>query len=486
MAGTQRGLRIAVIGAGAGGIATAIRLRERGVSDLVIFEKAGEPGGTWRDNTYPGITCDVPSHLYRFSFAPNPDWSHKYSPGPEIQAYMRKVAADYGVEARVRFNSEVLSAAWKDGAWEILTTQGPQGRFDAVITAVGILHHPALPDIEGLGDFAGAAFHTARWDHSIPLEGKRIGVIGTGSTAIQVVPAIVDRAAKVSLFQRTPQWILPEPNLPIAEEKRAAYRADPALLADQYAHLAQAFNGAFCAAVAGEAPDVYARMAQACLDNLNTVADPELRARLTPDYRMGCKRLIVSSLFYPAIQRPDAELVTDGISQIEAGGVRTVDGRLHELDILVLATGFDAHHPFGDMHITGRSGRPLSETWAKGNVTYRGVTVPDLPNWFMLGGPNSPLGNFSFLMTAERQLDYVLQLVDLLLAGRAREITPREEPTQAWTQALKDKLAGSIWASGCSSWYFDAHGNVATYPWSYETFEAEMKAPVLEDYALSA
>jgi cyclohexanone monooxygenase len=486
MAGTRLGLRIAVIGAGAGGIATAIRLRERGVSDVVIFEKAGEPGGTWRDNTYPGITCDVPSHLYRFSFAPNPDWSHKYSPGPEIQAYMRKVAADYGVEARIRLNSEVLSAAWRDGAWEIVTNQGPQGRFDAVITAVGILHHPALPDIEGLGDFAGAAFHTARWDHSIPLEGKRIGVIGTGSTAIQVVPAIVDRAAKVSLFQRTPQWILPEPNLPIAEEKRAAYRADPALLADQYAHLAQAFNGAFCAAVAGEAPDVYARMAQACLDNLNTVADPELRARLTPDYRMGCKRLIVSSLFYPAIQRPDAELVTDGISRIEAGGVWTVDGRLHELDILVLATGFDAHHPFGDMRITGRSGRPLSETWAKGNVTYRGVTVPDLPNWFMLGGPNSPLGNFSFLMTAERQLDYVLQLVGLLLAGRAREITPREEPTQAWTQALKDKLAGSIWASGCRSWYFDAHGNVATYPWSYETFEAEMKAPVLEDYALSA
>ncbi len=486
MAGTRLGLRIAVIGAGAGGIATAIRLRERGVSDVVIFEKAGEPGGTWRDNTYPGITCDVPSHLYRFSFAPNPDWSHKYSPGPEIQAYMRKVAADYGVEARIRFNSEVLSAAWRNGAWEIVTNQGPQGRFDAVITAVGILHHPALPDIEGLGDFAGAAFHTARWDHSIPLEGKRIGVIGTGSTAIQVVPAIVDRAAKVSLFQRTPQWILPEPNLPIAEEKRAAYRADPALLADQYDHLAQAFNGAFCAAVAGEAPDVYARMAQACLDNLNTVADPELRARLTPDYRMGCKRLIVSSLFYPAIQRPDAELVTDGISRIEAGGVWTVDGRLHELDILVLATGFDAHHPFGDMRITGRSGRPLSETWAKGNVTYRGVTVPDLPNWFMLGGPNSPLGNFSFLMTAERQLDYVLQLVGLLLAGRAREITPREEPTQAWTQALKDKLAGSIWASGCRSWYFDAHGNVATYPWSYETFEAEMKAPVLEDYALSA
>lgn len=486
MAGTGRRLRIAVIGAGAGGIATVIRLRERGDHEVVVFEKASEPGGTWRDNTYPGITCDVPSHLYRFSFAPNPDWSSKYSPGPEIQAYMRKVAADFGVEPVIRYDSEVLSAAWRDGAWEITTTQGPQGRFDAVITAVGILHHPALPDIEGLDDFAGTAFHTARWDHSVPLEGKRIGVIGTGSTAIQVVPAIVDRARKVSLFQRTAQWILPEPNLPIPEEKKVAYRADPSLLAGQYDHLAQAFNGAFCAAVAGEAPEVYERMAQACRDNLATVEDPELRARLTPDYRMGCKRLIVSSLFYPAIQRPDAELVTEGIARIEAGGVRTRDGRLHELDMLVLATGFDAHHPFGDMRITGRSGRALSETWAQGNVTYLGVTVPDLPNWFMLGGPNSPLGNFSFLMTAERQLAYVLQLVDLLAEGRAREITPRPEPTAAWTQALKDRLAGSIWASGCRSWYFDPHGNVATYPWSYETFEAEMKAPVLEDYALSA
>ena len=486
MSGVMRRLRIAVIGAGAGGIATVIRLRERGDHEIIVFEKASEPGGTWRDNTYPGITCDVPSHLYRFSFAPNPDWSSKYSPGPEIQGYMRRVAADFGVEPVIRYNSEVLSAAWRDGAWEITTTQGPQGRFDAVITAVGILHHPALPEIEGLEDFAGTAFHTARWDHSVPLEGKRIGVIGTGSTAIQVVPAIVDRAQKVSLFQRTAQWILPEPNLPIPEEKKAAYRADPSLLAGQYDHLAQAFNGAFCAAVAGEAPEVYERMAQACRDNLATVEDPELRARLTPDYRMGCKRLIVSSLFYPAIQRPDAELVTEGIARIEAGGVRTTDGRLHELDLLVLATGFDAHHPFGDMRITGRSGRALSETWAKGNVTYRGVTVPDLPNWFMLGGPNSPLGNFSFLMTAERQLGYVLQLVDLLASGEAREITPRPEPTAAWTQALKDRLAGSIWASGCRSWYFDPHGNVATYPWSYETFEAEMKAPVLEDYALSA
>ena len=219
MSGTGRRLRIAVIGAGAGGIATVIRLRERGDHEVVVFEKASEPGGTWRDNTYPGITCDVPSHLYRFSFAPNPDWSSKYSPGPEIQAYMRKVAADFGVEPVIRYDSEVQSAAWRDGAWEITTTQGPQGRFDAVITAVGILHHPALPDIEGLGDFGGAAFHTARWDHSVPLEGKRIGVIGTGSTAIQVVPAIVDRAQKVSLFQRTAQWILPEPNLPIPEEK---------------------------------------------------------------------------------------------------------------------------------------------------------------------------------------------------------------------------------------------------------------------------
>lgn len=479
-----RPLRIAIIGAGASGIATAIRLRDIGVTDVAIFEKASELGGTWRDNTYPGLACDVPSHLYRFAFAPNPDWTRRYSPGPEIQAYMKDVARRFAVEDLISFDSEVTRATFGQGRWRVETSKGDQGLFDAVITATGILHHPAYPDIPGLADFQGDSFHTARWDHSVDLTGKRVGIIGTGSTATQIVPAIIDKAAKVSLFQRTAQWILPEPNAEIEEDRKAAYRADPALLDSQYSYLKDAFNGAFCAAVAGEAPDVYNQMAKACLDNLNSVADPDLRARLTPTYKMGCKRLVVSDRFYPAIQRPNAELVTAGIAAIEASGVRTLDGRLHELDILVLATGFNAHRMFGSMEVVGRGGLTLDEAWADGNLAYRAISVPEFPNWFMLGGPNSPIGNFSFIMTAERQLDYVLQLV-ALLRDRAAEVVARREPTLAYNAALKAKMDASIWASGCRSWYIDKNGNVASYPWAYDVFERDMSAPILEDFEIS-
>jgi cation diffusion facilitator CzcD-associated flavoprotein CzcO len=481
-----KALRVAVIGAGASGIATAIKLRDVGIDDIVIFEKADELGGTWRDNHYPGLICDVPSHLYRYSFAPNPDWSHRYSPGAEIQAYVKGVARDFDVERLICFSSEVTAATWEDGRWRIETTRGDEGAFDVVITAVGVLHHPAYPDIEGLSSFEGAMFHTARWDDSVDLKGKRVGVIGTGSTATQIVPAIVGDVAKVSLFQRTAQWILPEPNPEIPEERKAQYRAEPRLLEERYNHLAGVFNGTFCAAVAGENPEAYAAMAKACADNLeSSVHDPVLKAKLTPNYKVGCKRLIVSSLFYPAIQKPNAELVTDPVVRIEPLGVRTADGRLHELDVLVLATGFDPHRFFRPMKVAGEGGRTLDEAWAQANIAYRGISVPGFPNWFMLGGPNSPIGNFSFLMTTEHQLNYVLQLVDLIASGRARAVAARSEPTAAYNAALKQKMDGSIWASGCRSWYLDKNGAVASYPWSYETFERDMSAPELEDFELA-
>ena len=478
-------LRIAVIGAGASGIAAAIKLREIGVEDVVVFEKAAELGGTWRENTYPGLICDVPSHLYRFSFAPNPDWSHRYSPGSEIQAYMKDVARRFDVERLIRFSSEVTGAAYENGAWRIATTQGDEGLFDAVITAAGVLHHPNYPDIEGLSDFAGVAFHTARWDHGVSLKGKRVGIIGTGSTATQILPAIVDEVAHVSLFQRTAQWVMADINPPVPEEKKAQYRADPASLEDRFHRLAEVFNSTFCAAVAGENPEAYATIAQACEDNLETnVHDPALREKLRPNYKVGCKRLVVSGVFYPALQQDNAELVTEGIARIEPTGVRTADGRLHALDVLVLATGFNPHRFFRPMGVTGRGGLSLDQAWSGANIAYRGVSVPGFPNWFMLGGPNSPIGNFSFLMTVEHQLNYVLQLVALLRDGRAREIAATPESTAVYNDALKAKMAGSIWASGCNSWYIDKNGAVASYPWSYETFERDMNAPVLEDYEL--
>ena len=479
-------LRVAVIGAGASGIATAIRLREMGITDIAVFEKAAELGGTWRDNRYPGLTCDVPSHLYRFSFAPNPEWSHRYSPGPEIQAYMKDVAKTFGVDKIIQFSSEVVGATYEDGRWRIETTQGDQGLFDVVITAAGVLHHPAYPDIPGLKDFAGPAFHTARWDHDVSLKGKRVGIIGNGSTATQILPAIVGEVAKVSMFMRTPQWIMPQPNPPIPEERKQQYRSDPAALEERFRYLADTFNGVFCDAVAGENPEAYATMVKACEDNLeNSVEDLALRARLTPNYKVGCKRLIVSDLFYPAIQRPNADLVTVGIERIEAGGVRTTDGVLHELDVLVLATGFKPHQFFRPMSVTGPGGLTLDAVWSDANIAYRGISVPGFPNWFMLGGPNSPIGNFSFLMTVEHQLNYVLQLVALLQAGKAEAIAAKPEATTTYNAALKAKMGGSIWASGCNSWYIDKNGNVASYPWSYKTFEQHMSAPVLDDYELA-
>ena len=480
-----RTLRVAVIGAGASGIVTAIKLRELGISDIVIFEKATDLGGTWRDNTYPGLSCDVPSHLYRYSFAPNPDWTERYAPGPEIHAYLKDVAKKHDVNRLIRYSSEVTEAVYRGNQWHIQTARGNQGAFDVVVTATGVLHHPVYPDICGLKEFNGPAFHTARWDHGVSLKGKRVGIIGTGSTACQILPAIVDDVESVFLFQRTAQWIMPQPNVRYSEEKRQQYRTDPRLMQARYDYLAQAFNDTFCAALAGESPEVYAVMAQACQANLDSVVDPSLRTRLTPHYKMGCKRLIISDRFYQAIQKPNAVLVDTRIDRIEAGGVRMADGRLHGLDCLVLATGFNTHRLFRPMMVSGRGGKTLDEAWADGNIAYRAVSVPDFPNFFMLGGPHSPIGNFSFLMTIERQLNYVLQLVRLLQSGKAREISPRTEPTEAYNAALREKVAGSIWASGCRSWYIDAKGNVASYPWSFERFEHDMRAPLLADFELA-
>jgi cyclohexanone monooxygenase len=478
-------LRVAIVGAGASGIMAAIKLREIGVTDVVLFEKADDLGGTWRDNTYPGLACDVPSHLYRYSFAPNPDWSLRYAPGAEIQDYLRRVATTHGINQLIQYSSEVTEATYRDRRWLIQTTRGDRGAFDVVVTATGVLHNPVYPDIEGLKEFKGAAFHTARWDHGVPLKGKRVGIIGTGSTAAQILPAIVDDVEAVSLFQRTAQWIMPQPNAAISEEKRAGYRANPTLMEAKYQELAQVFNGTFCAALAGENEEVYQAMAKACRDNLDRVVDPALRAQLTPSYKMGCKRLIVSDRFYAAIQQPNAMLVSAKISHVEAGGVRTIDGRLHELDCIVLATGFDPHRLFRPLMVKGRAGKTLGEAWADGNIAYRAIAVPDFPNFFMLGGPHSPIGNFSFLMTVERQLGYILQLVRLLQSGSAREISPRSDSTQTFNAALREKAARSIWASGCRSWYLDKGGNVASYPWSFEKFEHDMRTPVLEDYELA-
>jgi len=477
-------LRIAVIGAGASGIAATIKLKEADVGEVVVFEKANDVGGTWRDNTYPGVGCDVPSHLYRYSFAPKSDWTTEYAPGSEIFDYFKTVAKDYGVLDNVVFSSEVKSAEYADGRWHIHTSLGDQGWFDIVISAMGVLHREVYPDIDGREEFEGISFHSSKWDHSVSLKGKRVGIIGSGSTAVQILPAIVDEVADVSLFQRTPQWVVDVENKPISEEKKAAYKSDPSKMQDLYDFLADLLNDKFAAALVGENDEGLAEISETCKSNLeNNIHDPDLRARLRPDYDVGCKRLVVSNKFYPAIQKSNAHLVDAGIDKIEKTGIRSKDGKLHELDVLIYATGFDPFNFFKPMKVIGREGKDLGEIWAQSSKALRSVTVPDFPNFFFLGGPNSPIGNFSFVMTAEAQLGYVVKLVKLLSEGQFREIEPTVEATDAFNTAIDAAMPKTIWVTGgCQSWYFDKSGKVASWPWTYEKFQEDLRTPNLEEF----
>ncbi|WP_353181427.1 NAD(P)/FAD-dependent oxidoreductase [Bosea sp. (in: a-proteobacteria)] len=483
----KRALRVAIIGAGASGIAAAIRLVEDGNDDVTIFEKASDVGGTWRDNVYPGLACDVPSHLYRYSFAPNPDWKTEYASGPDILAYLRNVSQKRGIVDLIRFDSEVLSARFEKQAWHIVSSRGDEGSFDIVIAAMGVLHKPVLPDIPGRDDFAGKAFHSSRWDRSLDLSGKRVGIIGAGSTAVQILPAIIDDVASVALFMRTPQWVVPVANRPFPEEKKARFRNEPQAMDALYDLLADRFNSRFAAALVGENPEGLAEITQACQDNLaNNVHDSDLRRRLTPNYAVGCKRLVVSDRFYPALQRPNARLVDGRIAAIEAAGMRMSDGSLIELDVLVYATGFDPFNFFRPMTITGEDGLDLGTLWEHSSTALRSVAVPGFPNLFFLGGPNSPIGNFSFLMTAETQLDYIRGLIGLIRDGACRTLAPKPKVTAAWQAEIDAAMDRTVWVTGgCHSWYVDRSGKVASWPWTYERFRQELGTPRLDEFDLS-
>jgi cation diffusion facilitator CzcD-associated flavoprotein CzcO len=475
--------RFAIIGAGMSGILTAIRLKQKGLNNFTIYEKAATLGGTWRENTYPGVACDVPSHVYCYSFELSSEWSRRFSPGPEIRDYFERVARKYGVYEHIRFNSKIDKVEHRDGRWR-LSGDGLNDTADFVVAATGVLHVPVTADIPGLQDFAGARFHTAQWDHSMPLDGKRVGIIGTGSTAIQIVPAIVDRVQSLSLFQRTAQWILPLPNPTYSDDEKQAFRDNPDLLRQNYEHWAKRFNETFARAVLGDEVEL-GRIEKLCRDNLeDNVRDPALKAKLAPNYRAACKRLIMSDEFYPAIQKPNAHLVTEGIDRVEPHGVRTKDGVLHELDVLVIATGFDGHAFLRPMQVIGPDGTRLDDYWAQSNRAYRSVAVPGFPNFFMLVGPNSPIGNFSVIMISEMQVDYVMQLVDASLR-EGKAIVPSHAATDRFNAALRSAMNGTVWQSGCKSWYFDKNGNVQLWPWSFEQFVEDMRRPELADFELA-
>jgi cation diffusion facilitator CzcD-associated flavoprotein CzcO len=477
--------RFAIIGAGMAGVLSGIKLLEAGLSDFTIYEKADRLGGTWRENSYPGIGCDVPSHLYSYSFALNPDWSHRFAPGDEIQAYFERVAHEHGLDPYFRFGDEVVRCVFEDGRWQIETASGHRDTVDVVIAATGVLHHPNVPHFEGIESFAGAAFHSARWDHGVPIDGRRVGVIGTGSSAVQITGAITDRVARYVLFQRTPQWIMPQENPRYSPEERESFRCEPQLLSTVHHDLARLFAEGFASGLVDANSPAMQAIAEACLRNLeDNVRDPELKERLRPNYRAACKRLVISPNFYEAIQRPNALLVTDPIERIEPAGVRTRDGRLHELDVLVLATGFKVDRFLRPIEVVGRDGVRLEDVWEKRPLAYLSISIPDFPNLFMLNGPNGPVGNFSLIQIAELQFDYIFQLIQWIRSGRAREVSASHTATTDLEAARVEAARSTIWSSGCRSWYLDDRGVPATWPWTFERFREEMATPKLEAFEL--
>ena len=482
---TNKNTRIAIIGGGMAGILAAIKLQKAGFDNFVIYEKALSLGGTWRENTYPGISCDVPSHSYCYEFEPNPDWSSACSPGAEILDYFQRVADKYGVTDKVVFGAKVSSLVFSDGHWQLKCENGSSDRADFVVAATGVLHHPFVPDLPGLETFAGVSFHSARWDHSIPLQDKRVGVIGSGSSAIQIVGALAGNVANLSQFQRTPQWILPRPNPLYTEAEKQDFREHPELMQEIREQQKQIFEHGFSSAVVGENPEALEKIAAMTLQNLEaSVQDPVLREKLRPAYKAACKRLIISDNYYEAIQKPATTLVTEPIETITPEGIRTTDGRLYELDVLVLATGFQVDRFLRPMNVTGDNGLALETAWADRPSAYLSVMTPGFPNLFMLNGPNGPVGNFSLIDVADIQLDYFLQLLRLVSKRKERQISVTHAAAERFESERVEATANTVWVSGCNSWYLDDRGVPAAWPWTMARFRQMLAEPDLKDFEL--
>jgi cyclohexanone monooxygenase len=479
--------RIAIVGAGLSGIGAVIALRKAGYSDLTVYEKAERIGGTWRDNRYPGLSCDVPSYWYSYSFEPNADWSHRFSYGPEILKYIDHVAEKYDLMSATRLNSPVTELTYLGPKWRLKAEGHDTQIFDFVISATGILHHPAYPDIAGLDSFKGAMFHTTRWDDSVALEGKRVGIIGTGSTSAQIVGEITKKVGHMTVFQRTPHWVAPLPQKEYGPIWKTILRTFPALHLFLVWFYKRLMLTTFAKATIGDVKEQQ-KIQQACLNMLEkTVPDPELRAKLTPDYKATCKRLIFCSDFYPAISRDNAELVTAGITAIEPDGVRTEDGRLHELDVLVLATGFKVSEFILPTKVYGENNLELSKQWDGAPRAHRAMTIPGFPNFWMLEGPTGPVGNLSLISITENQIAYMIQCLDKMKAEKAASIEVKSEAFESLNREMAEAVRTTTWATGgCTSWYIDKTGIPNLYPWHPSRFYKEMEQVDFSEYKLTS
>jgi cation diffusion facilitator CzcD-associated flavoprotein CzcO len=454
---------ILIVGTGFAGIGMGIRLKQAGIDDFTILEQAAGVGGTWRDNHYPGAACDVESHLYSFSFEKNPDWSRTFARQEEILAYLEHCTDKYGIRPHIRFDTPVTGGSFdeKSGLWSLTINGGETLRARVVVSGTGGLSRPALPDIPGLASFAGKTFHSARWDDRHPLEGKTVGVIGTGASAVQIVPAIAPRVGQMHVFQRTAPWILPKRDRAFSEREKERFRRSPWRMSLERAAIYWKRELTGLGFVVE--PRMLSLFEPLVLRYLaKQVRDPVLRRKLTPDYHLGCKRILPTNDYYPALQRPSVELVTEGIETITPRGIVTRDGKERPLDLLILATGFEAAEAVAPFGITGRGGRDLNETWRDGAEAYLGATVAGFPNLFLLVGPNTGLGHSSMVVMIEAQIAYALSAIQTMRAQRLDLVDVRPEAQARYNEEIHRRLGKTVWASGCKSWYQTRSGKNTT------------------------
>ena len=455
-------LSVAIVGSGFSGIGLAIRLRQEGIEDFAVLERGDGVGGTWHFNTYPGCACDVPSHLYSFSFAPNPGWSRTYSPQPEIRDYLRRVVGDFKVTPKVRLNCEVASARWDEAAqrWELETSQGPV-RARVLVSATGPLVEPKIPRFPGLERFAGPAFHSARWDHSVDLKGKRVAAVGTGASAIQFVPAIAPDVAQLHVFQRTPPWVMPHSSRPISRVEQRLYRALP--------FTQRLVRGGIYATrellVLGfvKQPRIMKGIEKIAERHMRSaISDPELLDKVRPDYTIGCKRILPSNEWYPALARDNVELVTDRVAEVREHSVVTADGTEREVDAIVFGTGFHVvDMPVARM-VHGRDGTALEDAWDGSPNAHLGTAVAGFPNLFILLGPNTGLGHSSMVYMIESQIAYVMDALRELRRNGHRTVEVRREVQDRFNREVQSRMRHTVWSTGCKSWYLDEKGNNPT------------------------
>jgi cation diffusion facilitator CzcD-associated flavoprotein CzcO len=481
---------VLIVGAGFSGLCMGIKLREAGMNSFLIIEKSADIGGTWWDNRYPGCACDIPSHLYSFSFEPSSDWSRMYPGQQEIQDYLKRCVARYALAPHIRLNTRFHEAVWEeaDGVWRATTHDGRRINARVLVSGMGALHVPRYPDIKGLDRFRGPAFHSATWDHAVDLDGKNVAVVGTGASSIQFVPQIAPRVRKLHLFQRTPPWIVPRPDFAFSEKWKRRFRTIPLTrwALRQFIFWRQEFR------VLGFLGNKTIRKLaeRMALQHLEAnIADPQLRAALTPNYQLGCKRVLVSDDFYPALDRPNVELVTEAIAEVRERSIVTQDGVERPIDVLIYGTGFRATEPLIGCRVVGRGGVEIHDAWGKRMSAFLGVTVTGFPNFFMLLGPNTGLGHNSVVLMIEAQVRYTMKCLKLMNRRKQRVMEVRPEIQQRFVEDIHRRMGRTVWQSGgCHSWYQDQNtGEITTlWPGSVVSYLRRTRSVSPSDYKLTS